>query len=283
MGTTGPDGTVTGPLAPVTYLLEARYGNTTAQQADVEVTSSDHGQLIATFTATRVNLRFSGDVRYEAEGAHIDINGPTPLFPGTYPFGFSGPDQPEKWVNLTVPSGVTMTRTVAYLRVHDSKGQGIAGLTARSHQEVYGFRTVAGTTDGNGVLLHIEDGVWGHDREPGYFMTKGRTSQFRGRWNPATNSFFTTFQTAELRATVVSSGGQYSVGNRSVDYHQPTGSAGGNYSAGWSNVGVTNASGFVATELFPANGLGNRVWHPLAYGPNFDLTAAGAEITITIP
>jgi hypothetical protein len=282
MGTTGPDGTVTGPLVPATYLLEARYGNTTAQQAGVDVTWSDHGQVIATFTATRVNLRFSGDVEYEAQGIHSSINGPTHLFPGTYQFGFSGSDQPEKWVSLAVPSGETMTRTVSYLRVRDSKGQGIAGLSARAHQEVYGFRDVPGTTDGNGVLLHIVDGVWGHDRLPGYFMIKERTGQFRGRQNPATNSFFTTFMTAELRATVVSSGGQYSVANRQVQYHVPSG-LGYPYLAGWGAVGATDASGVVAKELFPGNGFGSRVSSPSVNGPNYNLTAPGVDITITIP
>jgi hypothetical protein len=282
MGTTEPDGTVTGSLVPATYLLEARYGNTSAQQVGVEVTSSDHGQVIATFTATRVNLRFSGDVAYQSQGTHSSINGPTHLFPGTYLFGFSGSGQPEKWVSLTVPSGEIVTRTVSYLRVRDSKGQGIAGLSARAHQEVVGFRDVPGTTDGNGVLLHIVDGVWGHDRLPGYFMIKERTGQFRGRQNPATNSFFTTFQTAQLRATVVSSGGQYSVANRQVQYHVPSGLS-YPYLAGWGTVGATDASGVVAKELFPGTGYGSRVWHPSVNSPNYNLTAAGVDITITIP
>jgi hypothetical protein len=280
VGNTGADGIAETELFAGTYTFLANL-NRTQIQANVNITAGD--PVDHTFVATAVNLRYSGTVRMHFPNVWTGvIPKQTNLFPGTYLFGFSGSGQPEKWVNLTVPSGENMIRTIAYLRVRDSNGQGIAGLSSRAHQEVFGYRNVPGTTDGNGVLLHIVDGVWGHDRLPGYFMIKERTGQFRGRQNPATNSFFTTFQTAQLRATVVSSGGQYSVANRQVQYHVPSGLS-YPYLAGWGTVGATDASGVVAKELFPGTGYGSRVWHPSVNSPNYNLTAAGVDITITIP
>ena len=110
------------------------------------------------FTPTKVDLQFSGSIKYRPSGTSnwYTFSSPKYLFPGDFDFLFD--DQYQE--TLTV-SGCSVEKSVLVIRLKDSTGAGVAG--GKAYLGVGGWPYI-GDTDANGELVYFHDGLLGNMR-----------------------------------------------------------------------------------------------------------------------
>lgn len=252
--------TETMEMLPVNYPFSVSYAGSSLQKSqNVSV------DPVVIFTGTSVTLHFGGDISYYASGWKT-FNKPTmSLLPGKYPIRFSLPGQPAYQTTLIV-EGSTMEKTVAYIRLIDSKGKGLEG-----GEVVYylsGWKPV-GLTNSSGIALAIIDGSY----------TKFTTQMnWAGYTQQQSNVSITTdaviYQTIPVFARLEDSGGTGIIDGEAVYY-----------AAGWKTLGTTMADGNTPKlELLPGKYSFQMKYE--GYSPqqsNIDVSVTNPVVFATIP
>ena len=146
-GKTGENGVVNRELFPGSYMFKASYKGTSSVQESVTVSDGS----VVSFKTTNVKLHFSGKIRYKAGNYAYYYS--EEMFPGTYEFLFSRNGRPEKGLTITSPADSNIEKSIAYVTLLDSKGQGIAGANINSYNGAWNFNQ--GTTN-NRLLLSVD-------------------------------------------------------------------------------------------------------------------------------
>ena len=152
IGTTGADGTVPWEVFPDrTYKFEMSINHTSETRVGAAVPG-------VVFQTGELTLHFSGSIRSSLGGSWWNFAKPSLEFlPGTVPFGFAGTGYPEKWMSYDIVAGTSIEESVAYVRLLNSAGKGLAGGVAQYYDS--GWKTVPGSTDADGAVL---DGIPGN-------------------------------------------------------------------------------------------------------------------------
>lgn len=167
IGTTDSNGEIRRQMLPSNLLFKMSY----AYGADrfYQDTALDPS---VDFTTTRVTLNFNGTIEYQS-GYWRPFTQPTmQMMPGTYLFKFEGAG-PTMRQYLTI-SGCEMGGYVAFIKLLDSNGNGIAGGTAEWYRTSGPAQwvSVPGSTDTNGNLFALV-GLSGPKFRLTYACTRG--------------------------------------------------------------------------------------------------------------
>jgi len=235
-GTTGSDGKVSKEMFPGNWWFDVEYQQTMDQkQQDVGANP------LVTFTTTKVTLTYSGSIKYygnPSSGTLFTFTKPSmEMLPGTIKFLFD-----SHRADITV-SGCETKKTVVVLKLKDHNGSPLAGGTARGgYGSSYWTWHVPGSTDANGVLLDVRDGL---ATTMSYEMRYNNTTQVKTQ-DVSVNSTFD-FQTILLTLRLETCGGV------PLDGGNPRYGIGSTYTTWWFPGGVTGSSapGETAAEFFP--------------------------------
>jgi hypothetical protein len=220
--------TTTMELLPTTYPFKVTY-NGAGLQKNQDVSADP----LVIFTGTKVTLQFSGTIEYYASGWKTFTKPTTTLLPGTYPFRFYGTGFPAIQVNFTV-GAEDIVNSVAYVRLINSKGVGLAGATVDYYT---GSWPSIGTTNSSGIALGFLPGL----KTSTYFRTTYAGAALQKQQNIATDSFVV-FQTVKVTVQLKDSTGAFLGTGDKVQY----------YPAGWMDFGNT-VDGQVSMELLPTS------------------------------
>ncbi len=222
------------PQASVDF--QAVYAGT-SQIKTQDITGTPDYSTLVNFTASTVTLQFSGSLSYNPGDYYRTFAKPTmSLFAGTYSFKVAKYGYPAETFDLTVPDAGSITKSIYYVRLRDSIGNGVAGGTV--HLGVGGW-PVIGTTGSDGVLVFLRDGLDGNMKirvdAPSYGGTQTSPVQ-----DQATNSFYD-FQTVQAVIELKDSAGNLTNGGV---VHAGFG--------GWPVIGTTgdDGPGTVTHEMF---------------------------------
>ena len=221
LGTTNEDGTVKKQLFDGTYSMQASINGTQSKEKSVQVSTNG---IETTFTASNVQLNFSGEVTYQAGNySHHYTNG-IALFPGTYTFKFGKWATPYLEYELNI-GDEKLEKSIAYMSLKDSKGYGISGATAKYYNG--GWYNATEVTDQDGNMLIVIDGLAGNVIVQAW--DKGANNSSAAQ-ELKTNAFYQ-FQTKLVTFELLDSKG---IAFPSDQY------AGQFYAQSWKNFGIDN-------------------------------------------
>jgi hypothetical protein len=247
---------------PGTYSFEMQYKATA--EAKLSVVIPDANTLL-TWKTTKVTLGYSGQISYGggAGDSTYFIKPSMELLPGTYKFNF----RPDNRIDL-IFIGPNFTKSVIILKLKDHAGIGLAGGKARGgYGTSYGTWFVPGSTDVNGLLTVVQDGL---QTTMSYEMRFNNTTQVKTQ-DVSVNSVFE-FNTnlLTLRLETCADGTPLNGGN-------PRYGIGNTFTTWWFPGGVTgsgsNAPGQTAAEFFPGT---------YSFQMQYKATAE-AKISVVIP
>jgi hypothetical protein len=220
--------TTTMELLPTTYPFKVTYNGAGLQKnQDVSV------DPVVIFTGTKVTLQFSGNIEYYAGGWKTFTKPTTTLLPGTYPMRFSGTGFPAVQVNFTV-GGDEIVNSVAYVRLLNSKGVGLASATVDYYT---GSWSNMGTTNSSGIALGFLPGL----KTSTYFRATYAGATIQTQQNIAVNSFVV-FQTVKVTVQLKDSNGAFLGTGDKIQY----------YPGSWIDFGTT-VDGQASMELLPTS------------------------------
>ena len=222
---------------PGTYSFQMQYKATADAKISVVIPDND---TLVTWKTTKVTLLHSGSITYGGtDGVSTSFTKPSmELLPGTYAFRFSG------YLTQLSISGCSMTKSVIILKLKDHAGIGLAGGTARGgYGTSYGTWFVPASTDANGLLLVVQDGL---QTTMSYEMRFNNTTQVKTQ-DVSLNSVFdfhTNLLTLRLETCADST---------PLDGGNPRYGIGGTYTTWWFPGGKTGSSapGETTAEFFP--------------------------------
>jgi hypothetical protein len=181
------------------YRLSFNYG-TQEQSQNMGVVGSP---IPMVFQTALVDFHFTGSIAHKVGGWPAFV-GPIEMLPIQHTVRFSGASQPSKLFQFTPTAGTVYEKTVAYMRLLNSLGAGIAG--AEGFYRVGGTYISAGFTDSDGVILAM---INGHVTST-YFRMKLLGHLQTKLQNLSTNSFVI-FQTKAIVVEMRDSGGALKV------------------------------------------------------------------------
>ena len=239
-GTTGSDGTVSKELFPGNWWFAVEYKQTkTEKQQDVGANP------LVVFQTTKVTLYFSGNIRYRgnpSSGTLFDFTKPSmEMLPGTVRFVFNGPGYPAVEQAIDI-SGCSLEKTIAYVRLRDSNGQGVAGATAVWWPYGGSSTAVPGATNSNGALIIVMPGRV--TANTAVALTYEDATQTKWQNNPSVNSFYD-FQLVTVTVELRDNTGALIAGASPVVYYWPYGKP--------SRVFGTMVNGVVKKDLLPGH------------------------------
>jgi hypothetical protein len=144
---------------------------------------------VVVFQTACIKVYFSGTVEHWQYGKpKLTYTGPIEVLPGTYFLNVYGPGYPGAMYSFTLTPGQLFEKTIAYIRVLKSDGRtGQAGVTARWWDWGGSKHDVPGTTNSQGVLLCLMDGM--HTNVLIDVTYENATAQFKCQ-DPTRNSFY---------------------------------------------------------------------------------------------
>jgi hypothetical protein len=199
-------------LLPGTYSFGVNYAG--ARQEKSQNIGTDP---LVVFQTTKVTLWFTGDIQYYAGGWKNFVKPSTELLSGNYPFSFGDASHPTIQTNISV-YGTTLEKTIAYVRVLKSNGQGQSGVTPTKWWDYgSGTTTISDPTNGNGALLISMDGKHTNTNVQVFWYSAGSQLIFK---NIATVSSFFDFQLYKATVQMIdNAGGLISSATPDVYFH----------------------------------------------------------------
>jgi hypothetical protein len=188
------------------------------------------------FTGTKVTLQFSGNIEYYAGGWKTFTKPTTNLLPGTYPFRFSGTGFPAVQTNFVVGAD-EIVNSVAYIRLINSKGVGLAGGSVQYYGS--GWQAIPGTTNSSGAVIGFLPGL----KSSLTFRLGYAGAVLEKPQNIATNSFVV-YQTTKVEVQLQNSAGVLDA--------LPSEGMAQYYASGWKDLGPT-VDGKASIELLPVS------------------------------
>ncbi|MCR4433435.1 MAG: cadherin-like domain-containing protein, partial [Caldiserica bacterium] len=179
-GTSAP-GETAAEFFPGTYSFEMQYKATADAKLNIVIPNAN---TKVTWQTTKVTLQYSGSISYGGStGNSTWFTKPSmELLPGTYKFDFRGAGR----MDLTF-SGCCFDKTLAVIKVLEEDGTPQPGATARWWVDSGTPNSVLGTTDSDGLLLNLMDGILA---DVFIDVTYANVTLPPLRQNPASNSFY---------------------------------------------------------------------------------------------
>ena len=166
---------------PGTYSFEMQYRATADAKLNIVIPNANKK---VTWQTTKVTLQYSGSISYGGSTGDSTwfIKPSMELLPGTYKFYFRG----AGIMDLKL-SGCCYDKTLAVIKVIKEDGTLLPGATARWWLDSETPKSVPGTTDSNGILLNLMDGIL---TDVFIDVTYVNVTLPPLRQNPASNSFY---------------------------------------------------------------------------------------------
>ena len=149
---------ITGDSAPGELWYELFPGTHTFRMA-YNYGSEERSQDISTpvvFQTALVSLQFGGTIQHGV-GGWPAYTGPTEMLPVEHRFGFTAPGLPREEMRFTPPAGTAFERTIVFMKLLDSAGNGLAGGTASYY--LNGWQNIPDPTNADGKLLYAIPGL----------------------------------------------------------------------------------------------------------------------------
>ena len=243
-------------MLPGSYSFRMAYNG---RSQDLNAVAISNSPTTVTFQTALVNLHFSGTTQYIANGVWAPFSNPSEMLPVATTYGFSGTGHPRQQLTFTPTAGTVLEKTIAYLTVLESNGTtGVPGVTFV--WQIFGSppdQAVPGSTNAQGVLLHVMDGY--NNTATRYVPTYLGGTGPRMDPLPATQSFVT-WQLINVTVNLTDVNSALT-GNPLVTYEYPGGGRHvfGTLSNGTASLEMMPTSGYVAFYIDNFNNTNARI------------------------